>query len=158
VTPGAAVRLARLEDAAALARLRYQFRTELEPAGEAGPEFIARCTEWMRARLGGAGAWRAWVAERGGVECGMVWLQLVEKIPNPVAEAEWHGYVTSLYVRPEWRAAGLGSALLQAALEECTRREVDAVFLWPTPRSRSLYERYGFRAREEVMVRRGREP
>lgn len=154
MTPGAAVRLARPEDAAALARLRYQFRTELEPAGEAGPDFIARCTEWMRERLGEAGAWRAWVAELGGTECGMVWLQLVEKIPNPVAEPEWHGYVTSLYVRPDQRASGLGSTLLRAALEACDQREVDAVFLWPTPRSRSLYERHAFGVRDDLLVRR----
>jgi GNAT superfamily N-acetyltransferase len=160
--PPPVLRAARPTDVPALARLRYEFRSEIEPPGEEAQAFIARCSPWMEKRLGDGTAWRAWVAEGGADPGGMIWLQLVEKLPNPVAEPEWHGYVTSLYVRPEWRAAGLGSALLQAALEECDRRGVDAVFLWPTPRSRSLYERHGFGVREEVMVRgggsRGQEP
>jgi GNAT superfamily N-acetyltransferase len=161
VKPAPVLRVARPEDAPGLARLRYEFRSDIEPPGEEAQEFIARCSAWMARRLGDGGAWQAWVAEGGDDLCGMIWLQLVEKLPNPVAEPEWHGYVTSLYVRPAWRAAGVGSALLQAALDECDRREVDAVFLWPTPRSRSLYERHGFGVREEVMVRGGavsREP
>lgn len=31
---------------------------------------------------------------------------------------------------------------------------IDAVMLWPTPRSRGLYERYGFTVRDDVMMRR----
>ena len=50
----------------------------------------------------------------------------------PVAEPEWHGYVSSLFVRPDARGAGLGTRLLGAALAECDRRGCDAVVLWPT--------------------------
>ena len=31
---------------------------------------------------------------------------------------------------------------------------IDAVMLWPTPRSRGLCERYGFTVRDDVMMRR----
>lgn len=153
------LRAARSEDAPILAGFRYEFRAEMEPPAEQAPNFIARCHAWMARRLQAGGGWAAWVAEEGGGACGMIWLQLVEKLPNPVAEPEWHGYVTSLYVTPQCRAAGLGSALLKAALDECDRRQVDAVFLWPTPRSRSLYLRHGFAVREDLMERRkSREP
>ncbi|MGH7579428.1 MAG: GNAT family N-acetyltransferase, partial [Gemmatimonadales bacterium] len=85
-----------------------------------------------------------------------VWLQLLDKLPNPVDEPERHGYVSSLYVRPAFRGAGLGSALLSACLEACDGAGVDAVLLWPTPASRSLYLRHGFAVREDLLERRFR--
>jgi GNAT superfamily N-acetyltransferase len=101
-----------------------------------------------------SGPWRSWVLEQNGDLVGTVWLQLLEKLPNPVAEPEWHGYISSLFVLPEARGHGLGSRLLAAALAECDRRGCDAVVLWPTPRSRSLYERHGFAVRQDLLERR----
>lgn len=157
-------------DAAALARLRYQFRAAIDPPEESESDFVERCSVWMASRLTEAGGWRAWVVDdpRAGARSratsgtasaahilsGMVWLDLIEKLPNPVAEPEWHGYITSLYVQPALQGGGLGSALLAAALAECDRRGVDAVILWPTPRSRTLYERHGFAVRDDLMERR----
>jgi ribosomal protein S18 acetylase RimI-like enzyme len=152
--PNAAIRRARPGDAPALARLRLAFRGEVEPLQEDEGTFLVRCEQWMAERLGGAD-WRAWVAEAEAALVGTAWLRLVEKLPNPVAEPEWHGYVSSLYVVPEWRGAGVGSALLRACLEECERRMVDAVVLWPTARSRSLYLRHGFAVRDDLLEHRG---
>ena len=140
-------------DAEALARLRFAFRTDLEAPAETETAFIARCGPWMAARLASR-SWRSWVLEQHGDLLGTVWLQFLEKLPNPVAEPEWHGYVSSLFVRPELRGSGLGSRLLVAALDECDRRRCDAVLLWPTPRSRSLYQRHGFSVRDDLLERR----
>ncbi|MGH7631972.1 MAG: GNAT family N-acetyltransferase [Gemmatimonadales bacterium] len=141
-------------DAAPLSRLRYEFRAALGPAAEDPERFLERCAGWMREHLATPGPWRCWTTEAGGGIAGMVWLQLVEKLPNPVAERELHAYITSLYVKPEHRDAGMGSALLGAALRECEDRRVDAVLLWPTPRSRSLYQRHRFGVAEDLLVRR----
>jgi GNAT superfamily N-acetyltransferase len=85
---------------------------------------------------------------------GTIWLHRIEKLPNPVGEAETHGYVSSLYVDPACRGEGLGGRLLGACLEACLAEGVDAVILWPTPRSRSLYQRHGFAVREDLLERR----
>jgi GNAT superfamily N-acetyltransferase len=148
------VRLATPADAASLARLRYSFRAAQATTIESEHDFLARCGAWMAERLGPKGAWRCWVAETGNHLVGTIWLQLIEKLPNPVEETEWHGYITSFYVDPGWRNSGLGSAMLARALEECAAREVDAVILWPTPKSRALYERHGFGVRDDIMARR----
>jgi GNAT superfamily N-acetyltransferase len=100
-----------------------------------------------------SGIWRCWVAVRGQTIVGHVWLKLIEKIPNPVAEAEWHGYITNMYVQEEERGGGVGSALLDAALEWCGEREIDSIVLWPTDRSRTLYNRKGFSATDAIMAR-----
>jgi GNAT superfamily N-acetyltransferase len=148
------IRPAVLADVPELARLRYEFRAALETASEPEEVFLARCRRWMEERLATPAGWRCWVTGEGPVLGGTVWLHFFEKIPNPVGEAEWHAYVTNLFVRPSARGRGLGSALLEAALREYDGRGVDAAILWPTPRSRSLYERHGFAVRDDLLERR----
>jgi len=148
------VRRAARADAAALARLRYDFRAPLGETVELEGEFLERCESWMQARLHAESVWRVWIAEAGANAVGCVWLQLIEKLPNPVAEAERHAYVSNLFVRDDVRGQGVGSQLLRAALDECDRLDVDDVILWPTPRSRSLYLRHGFTAADNMLVLR----
>jgi GNAT superfamily N-acetyltransferase len=141
-------------DADALAQLRYEFRAALDPTTETAAGFVERCAEWMRHQLAACGPWHAWLIERDREVIGTIWLELFEKLPNPIAERERHGYITNLYVRAEARETGLGTALLAAALAECEAGRVDAVLLWPTARSRSLYQRQGFAAAGDLLERR----
>ena len=143
-----------LEDAAELARLRFEFRSTQGPVVESPSEFISRCAVWMRERLLAGSPWRSWVAAAEDQLIGTLWLQTIEKIPNPGNEREFHGYLTSIYVTPESRRSGIATALLSACLEECDTLGLDAVFLWCTPESRPLYERYGFRGGGELLTRR----
>jgi ribosomal protein S18 acetylase RimI-like enzyme len=145
------VRLATPADAPALARLRYEFRAVLNPAKEPEEAFVARCSAWMADRLAPASPWRCWVYERAGDVAGHLWLQLIEKIPNPAPELEQHAYITNVYVRPGARGSGAGEALLEAALAFCKANGVDSVILWPTDRSRTLYARHGFAVRDDLM-------
>jgi GNAT superfamily N-acetyltransferase len=145
------IREATTRDAALLALLRYEFRASFGKVEEAEAEFLPRCERWIAGRLVAGGNWSAWLAEIDGAAAGTIWLQWIEKIPNPVAELEWHGYITNLYVRESHRGKQLGTGLLGSALAACRTRGVDAVILWPTPRSRTLYTRHGFTVSEDVM-------
>ncbi len=145
------VRLATVADAPLLAKFRYAFRTRNLPGQEDEEAFLARCTRWMAERLVSGGAWRCWIAEREGTPLGHVWVQLLEKIPNPSEESESHAYLTNFYVLEEARGQGTGSGLLAAALDWCRASAVHAVILWPTERSRTLYLRHGFAVREDLL-------
>ena len=151
------IRLARSGDSRALADLRYRFRTETEPATETKPRFLRRCTSWMKKRFcSGSYRWRCWVLDDGKQLLGHVCVQLFEKIPNPVNdEPELHAYVTNFYVVPEMRSQGLGKRLLNKALSWCRARGTDAVILWTTPGSKSLYRRCGFVEPTDIFELRG---
>src|SRR5262245_38869786 len=119
------VRRATPADAEGLAMLRFEFRSGLAIATESRSDFVARCAAWMRARLGADGPWRCWVAEDGEGLLGHAWLELIEKVPNPITEREAHAYLTNVYVRPALRGQGWGDALVAAALQWCRDREID---------------------------------
>ena len=99
----------------------------------------------------GSSAWRCWVVDDGDQLLGHVCVQLFEKMPNPVNEREVHAYLTNLYIVPEMRSQGLGRTLLNEALSWCRAQGTDAVILWATPESKSLYRRCGFRNSTEIF-------
>lgn len=142
--PRESVRSATPGDAERLARLRYEFRAAEDPAVEDRDRFVERCREWMRQQLRpGCDRWRCWVVEPDGRIRGHVWVHLFPKVPNPADEAERHAYLTNMFVEPELRGRGLGTALLETALDWCRDRALDSLILWPTEDSRSLYRRVG---------------
>ena len=145
------IRLATPFDTPALARLRYDFRAAQDPPVEREADFIERCERWMRDRLGQDGRWRCWVADDDGTLIGTLWLQLIEKMPNPVGEPEYHGYITSVYVEPARRNAGIASQLLRVCMVTASSLGIDALILWPSPRSRDLYTRQGFAVRDDIF-------
>jgi len=146
------VRSAIAADADRLAELRWEFRSNrATPTVESREIFIARCADWMRRELGAGGPWRAWIAAvDGGPIVGQLWVQSIEKIPNPAAELERHAYISNLFVEPAHRG-GAGTRLLAAALAWARAHDVDRVVLWPSARSVSLYERFGFTRQGTVM-------
>src|SRR3954447_2700871 len=101
-----AVRRATPADAATLARFRYAFRSSRHPVTESSMSFVARTEPWMRARLGPDSRWRVWLLEQAGAAIGNIWLQMIEKIPNPGAESELYGYISNFYVEAAHRNTG----------------------------------------------------
>jgi GNAT superfamily N-acetyltransferase len=153
------VRPATVGDVEALAALRWEFRAGRAAPAESQASFLARCTEWMRQALE-TGTWRSWIAVREDRIVGQVWLQPLAKVPNPVGELERHAYLSNLFVVPDERG-GVGTQLLQRALDWAAANGVDRVVLWPSARSVTLYERHGFVRDGEVLeltCRRGASP
>src|SRR5690348_10778624 len=100
---GVAVHRAGPDDAARLARLRLAFRSERRATTEETEAFLVRCENWMTPRLATDSSWRAWILDRNGDALGNIWLQVIEKIPNPGDESELHAYITNFYVHPDVR-------------------------------------------------------
>jgi Sortase and related acyltransferases len=147
------IREARSSDCSALAEMRYQFRAEAGSATETESRFVRRCASWMKKRFrSGSRPWRCWVLDDGKQLLGHVCVQLFEKLPNPVKdEPELHAYVTNFYVIREMRSQGFGKRLLDKALSWCRAQGSDAIILWATPGSRSLYRRCGFAEPADIL-------
>jgi ribosomal protein S18 acetylase RimI-like enzyme len=143
------IRRATLDDAEALARLRWDFRVEQgTPASRTFDAFAEEFRGFAADALADGTLWRAWVAEVAGRLVGCVWLQFVEKIPHPGRGRGERpiAYVTNVYVEPTLRDQGLGARLLGVAMAEAREREAAEAVVWPTPRSVSFYRRAGFGA------------
>ena len=146
------VRTATVNDAKALAEMRWDFRSSQREPTELRDVFVRRCAQWMRKELQIGGMWHVWVAVDRHVVVGQLWVQVVPKIPNPnrSVEPEQLAYVSNLYVRPASRG-GTGTRLLETALDWCRANQIDRVMLWPSRRSVSLYLGHGFSHGGEVM-------
>jgi GNAT superfamily N-acetyltransferase len=144
------IRTATVADAKPLAELRWTFRNTQQPATEAHDVFVRRCATWMRRELQIGSAWKVWVAIDKHNIVGQVWLNTMQKIPNPVGEPERIAYLSNLYVEAASRG-GTGTRLLEAALDWCRAQQVDRVVLWPSRRSVTLYLSHGFSQAGDVM-------
>ena len=145
------IRIASASDAIVLARLRYSLRSSLDRPQEKEETFVERCKLWMQERLQDGSRWRCWIAEREGIAVGNLWAQLIEKIPNPTFEPEYHVYFTNFFVREDYRNTGIGSKLFSAALSWSRTQSVHAAILWPTERSRRFYLRHGVSVTADLM-------
>src|SRR6266403_5615184 len=110
------IRRARADDSRSLANLRYAFRAKGEKVIETKAAFLKRCERWIKKRISAKQSWQCWVAEDRRGLIGTIWVELIEKIPNPVSENERHGYITNFYVVPEARGRQAGEKLLRTAL------------------------------------------
>ena len=145
------VRMASETDALTLAMLRYEFRSKFHQVREDESAFVERCTVWMRERLRSESLWKCWIAESQDTAVGDVWIQLVEKIPNPIEEPEFYISLTNFYVREQYRSHGVGSMLLSEILKWVKSTNLKTVILWPTERSKPFYLRHGFATAEDIM-------
>ncbi len=140
----ARVRQATLADASELARLRWDFSPdEVAASGQPFAEFAAGFAEFLRDALAGDG-WAIWVAERDGRLVANVYVRLVPKVPRPGRLGAVYGYVTNVYVEPDARNQGIGSAVLGAAIAWARERRLEFLIVWPAEESVRFYERAGF--------------
>lgn len=94
----------------------------------------------------------AWLAVDGaGLVLGSAVLLAVRRFPSLQNPSRREGYLAHMYVRPEARRSGIGSALLEAAVRESRRRGLLRLRLHSTAEGRELYDRCGFRLRTNDM-------
>jgi len=93
------------------------------------------------------------VAERDGVLVGMTWLAISARFPTPQSADRRTADLQSVYVVPEARGIGAGSALLRAALGEAERRGAGRVVVHSSDSAIPVYEHLGFAPSPRLMDR-----
>jgi GNAT superfamily N-acetyltransferase len=143
------IRRAGLDDAKALARLRWLWRTvERGEHGLSEAEFEAAFTRWWSTRPTGH---VAYIAERTGEAVGMAWLAVFDRMPQPRQLERLAGNVQSVFVLEEYRNRGTGRALVDAVIREAKSRGLGYLIVHPSMRAYPLYERLGFAQTNQIL-------
>ena len=158
--PGVSVRVRRagLVDGPAVAALRRAWTEEQAGGSIEDDGFDAAFAAWF-AREHDQRV--TWLAEDGGTAVGMLNLLVFTRMPRPQAAGaaprpgQW-GYVANVYVDRGHRDAGIGRALLEAAVAFSDEQGFARLVLAPSERSVPFYERAGFGPATSLMVRPGR--
>jgi GNAT superfamily N-acetyltransferase len=138
------VRRADSADIDAVAALRAAWQSS--PASES---YLAAFTEWFLAEA--PSRWW-WVATDNDQIVGMVNLKIFDRMPSPErAPAQW-GYLANLFVLPDHRGAGIGTALVEALVECAKAEHLVRVVLSPSEQSVPLYRRQGFREASDLLL------
>jgi GNAT superfamily N-acetyltransferase len=142
-------RLARSEEFAAVAGLRWQWEVEVGVTPTVPREtFEKGFAEWARRHTD---SHRCIVVCRNGIVVGMAWLAVVERVPTPDSMSRATGDLQSVYLVPEARSGGLGSRLIAAALDEARALGLPKVTVQSTTRAVPVYSRNGFAASPKVL-------
>lgn len=143
------VREAGLSDSAELARLRWESRDFMH-ADHSRSSFLRECEAWMRGALE-SGRWVVAVSESQPDELtGCMFLQCVDKVPEPGSQSRAWGYVTNAWVDARVRGQGTGQELLRMLIDAARVRRLELLLVWPSAAAVSLYTRAGFQSVHDV--------
>jgi GNAT superfamily N-acetyltransferase len=143
------IRRAGLDDAKALARLRWLWRTvERGEYGLSPAEFDVAFTQWWSTRLT---SHVAYIAEHAADAIGMAWLAVFDRMPQPRQLERLAGNVQSVFVLEEYRNCGTGRALVDAVISEAKSRGLGYLIVHPSVRAYPLYERLGFSETDQIL-------
>lgn len=151
------IRIADRQDVGDLARLLWAFAAPHERARQDVGAFTADLATWWSDQQESqvAVVARAGEAEAAGMAVGtaigMAWLALVPRVPRPGGSARRWADVQSVYVVPEQRGRGIGSALVGAALEHARLLGASRVTVHSSPRAVPVYQRLGFASSRELL-------
>jgi GNAT superfamily N-acetyltransferase len=73
-------------------------------------------------------------------------------MPSPERLNGRFGYVTNSYVLPEYRNAGMGTALLAAVKNWSLSEDLELLLVWPSERAYPFYERSGYHRYPDPVV------
>jgi GNAT superfamily N-acetyltransferase len=147
--------MATVDDAPALAELRWEFRLA-EAGGQATyshAEFVRVCTDYFSLAIQ-RGEWTCWVAEEDGHLVSSTCVYTIRKIPHPNNLTPTFAYVSNVYTCPEFRNRGVGSELMRHVIAWGKAQGFEDLTLWPSERSVPFYERAGFTPDSAVLTLR----
>ncbi|MER7442150.1 GNAT family N-acetyltransferase [Micromonospora avicenniae] len=139
------------DDVAELARLLWLDTLHEEPAPLSADAFTAELARWWAAHQD---SHLAFVARLRRPEIvGMAWLALVPRVPRPGVTSRLSGDIQSVFVMPDQRGQGIGSALVEAAYEHATHLGALRVTVQSGRKAVPVYERLGFESSRQLLQR-----
>lgn len=134
-----------------LARLLYADHGGEDPSQERVDAFATALADWWGAR---GSSHRCFVAQNSDSEVvGMAWVAVLPRVPRPGATDRLAADIQTVFVRPEWRGQGIGSALVRVAVEYAESLGALHTTVHSGRRAVPVYERLGFESSRQLLQR-----
>jgi GNAT superfamily N-acetyltransferase len=149
----AEIRRATAADADAIGEQRLRMFVDADVTFAVPMEtMVANFVEWLRPKLED-GSYVGWLAEQDGRLVAGAGLWVMEWPPHFMHADPRRAYLLNFYVAPEMRRQGLARKLLALAVEEAKARGIKVVTLHASKFGKPVYEQYGFKMSNEMMLR-----
>lgn len=139
------------DDISDLARLLWLDTRNEEPAERSADGFAAEFAQWWSAHQDSHLAFVARLLRPEIV--GMAWVAIVPRVPRPGATIRLSADIQSVFVVPEHRGRGIGSALVDAASEHAASFGALRVTVHSGRKAVPVYERLGFESSRQLLQR-----
>ena len=107
---------------------------------------------WVRQRLAD-GSYVGFLIEEDGAVLASAGVFFADFPPHFLDVNAGRPYLTNFYAAPAARGRGFAKQLLVACVEECRSRGVKAVVLHASKFGRPIYEKFGFKPTNELMLK-----
>ena len=84
---------------------------------------------------------------------GVAWIALLPRVPRPGSMQRMSADIQSVFVAPQHRGRGIGSELVDAAIEHAWRSGAMRVTVHSSSRAIPMYERLGFESSRHLLQR-----
>lgn len=139
------------DDTEDLARLLWMDTHGEEPAQASSDAFATELAHWWDSHRKTHTAFVAQQDEPAIV--GMAWVAIVPRIPRPGATNRLSADIQTVFVMPQHRGVGIGSALVDAAAQHATQLGAIRVTVHSGRRAVPVYERLGFESSRQLLER-----
>ena len=147
------LRYATPQDAALITAHRHHMFADNGFASEADLSATdASFQPWVAERLADGRYLGLFLEEAGEIIAG-VGIFFADFPPHWMDPQPLRAYILNVYTAAAKRGKGYAHHLMNAALDECRRRGVPTVVLHASPQGRPLYEKLGFMATDEMVLR-----
>lgn len=95
--------------------------------------------------------YKIFVAEDSGIIVSAMFLYVIPKLPKPNRKSESIAYLTSVYTLKNYRNKSIGTQLLTFIKDYALKEKCELLFVWPSSKSVSWYEKNGFKNENEIL-------
>jgi GNAT superfamily N-acetyltransferase len=140
-------RLTQQNDLPVLAELRWQYHLEENGNCTTGKN------DFVKTFMDEAGKpdWFHWLAVEDQAILGCACIRKIRKLPRPEPLESYIGYLTNMYVAPDFRNQGIGSELLKHITSWSHTEKLQLMVVWPSEKSVGFYVDGGFSAENEIL-------
>jgi GNAT superfamily N-acetyltransferase len=108
--------------------------------------------DWLKPRLDD-GSYFGWIARVDGIDVAGLGMMVIDWPPHPSHPLQARrGYILNVFVEPFCRGQGVARALMENAMEEAKRRDLQYLILHATAMAMPMYEKFGWRRTSEMSM------